>query len=205
MIENRWNGERISIAPDSPVGLIQCHVARYVWAMHYCVEKTVLDVGCGTGYGTWLLGQIADEVTGIDKSVEAIAEARRDFSGVFLHMDIESAPKPVSWCFDTIVAFEVMEHLDDVDVGMEAVKYLLSDNGNALISLPLHQPSKWHRFRDYGYAEWYDIVTRHFHIVSDGVFWQPIEEAVYRDGNVNIRKMPEDQAETGIVIVVLEK
>lgn len=203
MIENRWNGERISIAPDSPVGLIQCHLSRYVWAMHYCVGKTVLDVGCGTGYGTWLLGTLAEEVTGIDKSAEAVAEARREFGGVFMHMAIEDAPK--TWCFDTIVAFEVMEHLDDVDVGMEALKSLLSDSGKVIVSLPLHQPSSWHKFRDYGYAEWHEIVTRHFDIVTDGVFWQPIEETHYWDGNVNIQKMPDDIQETGIVLFVLEK
>lgn len=178
----------------------------------------MLDVGCGTGYGTWLLGTLAEEVAGIDKSVDAIAEARRDFSGVFLNMDIESAPKhQPNWCFDTIVAFEVMEHLDDVDLGMEAIKSLLSDSGKALISLPLHQPSTWHKCRDYGYAEWREIVDRHFTV--DTVYHQPLENergenvcilpAGYRVNDEFVEDWQEcrlrGEADTGLVIFVLEK
>lgn len=217
MIDNRWNGERISIAPGSPVGLIQCHLSRYVWAMHYCVGKTVLDVGCGTGYGTWLLGTVAEDIYGIDKSVDAIAEAMRDFNGVFFNTPLEATPASMSGKFDTVVAFEVMEHLDDVDVGMEAVKSLLKDDGTFVLSLPLHQPSHWHHLRDFGYGEWREIVERHFEI--DSVYYQPIENE--RGDNVSIRpagyrvddKFVEDwhecamkcEPETGIVVFVVKK
>lgn len=205
MISNRWRGERISIAPDTPVAIIQSHLSRYIWAMHYCVGKDVLDLGCGTGYGTWMLGTVASDIIGIDKCVEAITEAKRDFNGVFFDLSIEDAPQQMSFRADTVVAFEVMEHLDDVDVGMEAIKQLLKPEGMALISIPLHQPSEWHHLRDYGYEDWREIVERHFEIVPNGVYWQPTEETIYWDGNVMIRKMPTEVPLTGISIFAVVK
>src|SRR5258708_30443469 len=50
------------------------HKQRYEWALDYCQGKRVLDVACGTAYGSTILAQSgAAHVVGVDMSAEAIA------------------------------------------------------------------------------------------------------------------------------------
>src|SRR5260370_283810 len=72
-----FTGERVipdQVEPD----LWSEHLARYAFAQRYAAGKHVLDCGCGTGYGTFELGQAAAEVTGLDLSCDAIEYARGD-------------------------------------------------------------------------------------------------------------------------------
>src|SRR5258706_8276766 len=50
------------------------HKQRYQWALKYCLGKRVLDVACGTAYGSAILAQSgAAHVVGVDISVDAVA------------------------------------------------------------------------------------------------------------------------------------
>ncbi|HMC73015.1 MAG TPA: hypothetical protein VKG87_01815, partial [Terriglobales bacterium] len=56
-----FTGERVvpgKVDPD----LFNEHFARYVYARFYCIDRTVLDTGCGVGYGTDYLAQSASHV-----------------------------------------------------------------------------------------------------------------------------------------------
>jgi len=46
--------------------LYQEHLCRYNFAKKFVQGKKVLDAGCGEGYGTDLLADIAAEITGIE-------------------------------------------------------------------------------------------------------------------------------------------
>lgn len=191
--------ERIAFQEQVPVELLQTHWSRYVWALRYCVGQYVLDVGCGCGYGTWLLSTVAESVVGIDPSSEAIGEARSTFSDAsFLQCSIEDfAGGP----FGVIVAFEVVEHCDDVEAVVKKIASLLAPNGAALISLPLHQPSKYHHFRDFGHQEWIDVFKGSGLWLNE-MYWQPIE---YPNLNIlRISPMPHEP-ETGNVIFVCRR
>jgi len=197
-IQNRWGGERISLANDTPTNIIQVHLSRYVWAMHYCTGKRVLDAGCGIGYGSWLLGTVAAEVVGIDSSDAALAAAKSAFDGLFICLPIEEAPAQITTPFETIVAFEVVEHLTDMQQGLTALKSMLAPDGVAVISLPLHHPSEFHHRRDMAYEDWVGVVSEQF-VIRD-TFWQGLEEYQRQDGNVNIRRLVDGTPNTGIVI-----
>ena len=172
MIHNRWKGERISIANDTRVPLMQTHLSRYVWAMEYCVEKDVLDVGCGTGYGTWLESIVATKALGIDMCAEAIEEAKQTFGGEFFCTTLEGVE--IDKQFDVVTCFEVLEHLNNLDVGMEAIARYMKPNGIALISLPLHQPSEFHHRRDFSYQQWKALLSQYFDI--KGIYYQEWED-----------------------------
>lgn len=163
--------ERITFQEQVPVELLQTHWSRYVWALRYCVGQSVLDVGCGCGYGTWLLSTVAESVIGIDPSPEAIGDARSTFSDAsFLQCSIEDF---TGGPFGVIVAFEVVEHCEDVDAVVKKIASLLAPNGTALISLPLYQPSEYHHHRDFGYDQWSEVLEGHFQIT--GVCYQDNE------------------------------
>jgi SAM-dependent methyltransferase len=61
-----FNGERV--CPDIPVANFHNHLKVYEFAQQFCANKKVLDIGCGTGYGSAKLAEVASEVVGIDLS-----------------------------------------------------------------------------------------------------------------------------------------
>jgi len=90
------------------------HVARYAFAARLATNARVLDIGCGTGYGTAELAQHALSATGIDISDDAIVYAGEHYplpNARFLAASAVAVPfLPAS--FDLITAFEVIEHLN---------------------------------------------------------------------------------------------
>ncbi len=67
-----FTGERFVPGVDS--GILEAeHVQRYIFAGEYAKGKSVLDIACGTGYGSSILNKAgATIVTGVDISNEAI-------------------------------------------------------------------------------------------------------------------------------------
>src|SRR3989442_7127317 len=56
------------------------HIERYRFAGHFAPGKVILDVACGTGYGSDLLaGLTAEKVGGGDASPQALSFATRRF------------------------------------------------------------------------------------------------------------------------------
>jgi 2-polyprenyl-3-methyl-5-hydroxy-6-metoxy-1,4-benzoquinol methylase len=79
--------ERI-IPGQTPVYLFPKHISRYGFATSYVSGKTVLEIGCGHGYGTFYLAQHADNVLGIDVASEVITVV----SLIFLEQLANSVP-----------------------------------------------------------------------------------------------------------------
>src|SRR5437764_725108 len=76
-------GDAERIAPGFfDVPEIQEHKARYQFAARWVRNKSVLDIACGTGYGSSLLLQAgAREVVAIDRNHAALAFARQHYPG----------------------------------------------------------------------------------------------------------------------------
>ena len=70
----KFTGERV-IPGEGDADLLNEHRARYLFAQRFSAGKTVLDVACGAGYGTALLGEKAAAVFGVDLSAEAVSHA----------------------------------------------------------------------------------------------------------------------------------
>lgn len=88
------------------------HRRRYNWAADRLQGKSVVDVGCGVGYGSWILGEDCTQVTGLDFNPDVVQLARETWrrSNVeFQKFNLQSGyPLPAS---QAVVAFEVIEHL----------------------------------------------------------------------------------------------
>jgi SAM-dependent methyltransferase len=95
------------------------HLSRYVWALPAVGGKRAVDLGCGTGYGSYLLSWAARQVTGVDVSVGALAYARAHYPGVDYRVAdltrLDQMPEG-----DVAVCFEVLEHLSDPQGFMHA-------------------------------------------------------------------------------------
>jgi lipopolysaccharide biosynthesis protein/ubiquinone/menaquinone biosynthesis C-methylase UbiE len=114
------------------------HLHRYLHALEIADRKDVLDIACGEGYGSAMLADIANKVTGIDISIDTIKHARNRYQIKNLDflvgncIDIPLSDASV----DLIVSFETIEHLDQHDQMMKEIKRILRPSGILLISSP---------------------------------------------------------------------
>lgn len=100
------------------------HAFAYAIALGYVQGKKVLDICCGTGYGTKLIAEAAKHVIGIDYSNTAIAYALRSKPDncVFLCKDAESDLPLKSYNPDVITCMQGLEHLDNPKALIEKYK-----------------------------------------------------------------------------------
>lgn len=114
------SGER-SVVPDQEgwdrtfQGMIYLqHLFAYETVKRRCLNKRVLEVGCGAGYGARLLSQVASSVTAIDTSRLAIDHAKEHYAEANLEfwcvpLEELAARQPAS--FDVVVSFQTIEHV----------------------------------------------------------------------------------------------
>ncbi|MBV6434775.1 MAG: Ubiquinone biosynthesis O-methyltransferase [Bryobacteraceae bacterium] len=132
-----FTGERVvpgQVQPD----LWNEHLARYCFAARLARQKRVLDIACGSGYGSAELAAVAGAVTGIDISSEAIAYAREHYT--LPNLTFECSPADAiprtDQSYDLIVAFEVIEHLENASALLAEARRLLSPGGQFIVSTP---------------------------------------------------------------------
>ena len=86
------------------------HLHRYHFAARFCAGKQVVDVACGEGYGSQILSGVADSVTGIDISAEAVAHAAGRYGSDRLRfVEASAALLPLEDdSVDVVVSFETI-------------------------------------------------------------------------------------------------
>jgi SAM-dependent methyltransferase len=132
-----FTGERVvpgHVEPD----LWAEHLSRYAFASRWSPGARVLDLGCGTGYGTAELAQRGRFSVGVDIAQEAVAYSKSTYASsniCFLPASATSLPF-VDRSFTLIVAFEVIEHLNDWRALLSEARRLLDPEGVFLVSTP---------------------------------------------------------------------
>lgn len=141
-----FTGERVIPDAESQVPLYEEHLARYYFAGEFVQNKSVLDLGCGTGYGSYYLSQQgAKFVLGTDIDAEAIQYAQANFKSsclAFFQSDVSHLPLN-SQIFDVVVSFEVIEHLKSPTPSLAETSRVMTDKGWLVGSTPnriLHSP-----------------------------------------------------------------
>src|SRR6267143_3401980 len=99
------NEERV--VPWGDPGLFAWHRARSEFALLFVPNRSVLDIGCGEGYGAALLSVQAAEVVGIDYSPAAIGHARSTYRRRNLRFVVADATRldPAIGRFDVVTCF----------------------------------------------------------------------------------------------------
>lgn len=114
-------------------------MARYIWALDKIIGKTTLDCGCGEGYGAAWLRKQGIDIIGLDCSREALYRTKRN--GLILS-NILSMPFCTN-SFEAVISFEVIEHLEDGDVYLSKIRYILVPDGIFIGSTPIRKPKKY--------------------------------------------------------------
>jgi len=132
-----FTGERV-IPGEVDVDLMNEHLARYTFAARLATGKRVLDAGCGAGYGSAELAHAAQNVIGIDCALEAVSFARANYRLPNLQFEQATctALPHVDSVFDLVVAFEVIEHLENWRDFLLEVRRVLAPNGQFIVSTP---------------------------------------------------------------------
>ncbi len=116
------------------------HRPRYVFAQKRVSGARVLDFGCGTGYGSSLLADVADQVLGVDIDTTALDWASQFHNKPNLKFQICSdfGRNLPAESFDVITCFELIEHLNEEAQRefMENARSLLAPGGELIISTP---------------------------------------------------------------------
>ena len=111
-------------------------VTRYTWAAKNILGKKILEIGCSSGYGIQFLPK-GIEYIGVDYDpliVEVAEEQDWGYNEDFDWADINTYELGQ---YDTIIAFEVIEHLDN---GLEIVEKLKKHCKRLLITVPMNEP-----------------------------------------------------------------
>lgn len=116
------------------------HMPRYQYALPLAANKTVLDFGCGTGYGSSMMATKAKAVIGVDIDESALQWARETHRKPRLEFQQNSdfgASLPHHH-FDLVTCFEMIEHViaDHQLLIIDSFVQALKPTGILLISTP---------------------------------------------------------------------
>lgn len=146
-------------------------------ANHWCIGKAVIDVGCGIGIGTNILGREAIGTYGIDINEQSARFAEQVFGNQkikFDTADVTKMPRPTA-TFDVVVAIEIIEHVEDYEAILKGMKRLYDPRRETVffISSPNRNspkikddgPRNEYHVREWPAGEFYSVLTKHFRAV----------------------------------------
>ncbi|UTH76566.1 glycosyltransferase [Chromobacterium sp. IIBBL 290-4] len=134
-----FTGERFVPNLDGEIRLEHYH--RYALISPFVKDKVVLDIACGTGYGSNVLYHAgAKMVFGVDISSEAVDYAKTHYTSDekninFIEGSVTKIPFPDNY-FDIVVSYETIEHLLEQKEMLSEISRVLRPEGFACISSP---------------------------------------------------------------------
>lgn len=150
----------------------------------FIYRKTVVDVGCGVGIGTNILGRETKFAWGIDTNAESISYAKQMFERMpnnlyttaqvtFDVVDVTNFNRE-TMKFDYVTAIEIIEHLSDHNSLLTFLDRLTGPNTTVFISTPNRNapeiqkdtPRNPFHVREHTAAEFYDILIQHYKSVT---------------------------------------
>ena len=128
------NYERAVFLKGDPV--YPREATRYLWANRNLLGKNILEIGCSTGYGSQFLPNDI-KYLGLDYDpviIQVAQEQKWNENISFISADINTYPLQQ---YDTIIAFELIEHLDN---GLEIAQKLKNHCKRLLLTTPHNEP-----------------------------------------------------------------
>lgn len=123
-------------------------------------EKTLLDIGAGTG--EFLVACLNDgwKVTGVEPNQKAreIANSKIANPELQIHNDLDGFKTET---FDTITMWHVLEHVPNLNEYVSKLKLLLKPNGTLIVAVPNFKSYDAHHYKEFWAA--YDVPRHLWH------------------------------------------
>jgi len=133
-----WTGERcVPWAPD--VQVVYEHLHRYLWAASLMGGRRVLDLASGEGFGAAILAQSAASVVGVDIDERTVEHSQLNYARPNLEFFLANANDLSRFednSFDAVVAFEMIEHVEDQERVLAELGRILAPEGLLVMSTP---------------------------------------------------------------------
>jgi 2-polyprenyl-3-methyl-5-hydroxy-6-metoxy-1,4-benzoquinol methylase len=161
--------ERLSAREVAAGGLLAAsHVHRYELAARVC-RGAVLDLCCGTGYGSRVLATTAATVHGVDVAEDAVAAARQELDGSERERMTFEVADALAFLraqpqgrYDCVVCFEGVEHVPDPEALVTELARLAEAGARLLLSFPnskgFEEENEFH-VTDFGYEEMQALIA----------------------------------------------
>jgi SAM-dependent methyltransferase len=151
------------------------------------VQGELLEIGCGEGRGIDLLKGNTSSYTAVDKIEEIIAKlSLKHTEGNFLAMNLPPLKGLADNAYDTIVSFQVIEHIDKDKEYLKEIARVLKPGGKAYITTPNRPMSlsrnPWH-VREYTGPELEKIAKNYFSDAKVGGIFGSERFIKYHDRN----------------------
>src|SRR5689334_12884999 len=112
------------------------HEVVYQRLAERCVDREVLEAGCGEGYGADLIADVARRVVALDYDEATVAHVRARYPRVDIkHGNLAELPL-ADQSVDVVVNFQVIEHLWDQAQFVSECFRVLRPGGVFLVSTP---------------------------------------------------------------------
>ena len=117
------------------------HLSRYVYATKYFSGKRVLDIACGTGFGSKYIAQQSPAfLYSADVSEEALSMTKSKLESETVNFEVgfQNGTKTTfpDNNFDTIISIETIEHIDDDLSFLKELNRILAPKGTLILSTP---------------------------------------------------------------------
>jgi SAM-dependent methyltransferase len=129
-------GERTAPGIESENYWFRRHVAAYRFAAAATATGTIVDAGCGEGYGSAILARSARSLIALDLDLPTLLHARLTYgSPRFVQSDLLGMPLADSSA-DAVVTLQVLEHLGDAEGFLLEIARVLRPGGVLVLSTP---------------------------------------------------------------------
>ena len=185
--------ERSSHLDPSENVIFQRHMIAYKQAAKL-INGTVLEIGCGEGYGISELAKYAKKYIGVDKFDTSISEKLMTENDIVFHkMEIPPLLNIESNSIDFVVTFQVIEHIQNDKFFLKEIHRVLKPGGMLLLTTPNKLMSlsrnPWH-IREYTPIEMKKVLSNYFANVDvQGVFGNDLVMNYYEKNKESVKKI----------------
>src|SRR5688572_29441685 len=126
-------GERT--LPDVPAEnyWFRRHLAVYEWIAARAHGRRVVDLACGEGYGSAVLGRTAASVVGVDANPEAFEHAKLKYTGGRVSFERDMI-ETWSGDVDCVVFLQTIEHVQDPGAVLARLGEMVAPDGVVYVS-----------------------------------------------------------------------